>query len=78
MSRFLGTLLLSTCLLAPVAARAEDHHDAAAARSHEWNDHEESAWHNYLKENHKKDHEWAKASKRDQKKYWKWREAHPD
>jgi hypothetical protein len=45
---------------------------------HQWNDGENTAWHQYLKEHHKKDHEWAKANKREQAAYWKWRDQHKD
>lgn len=45
---------------------------------HEWNEGENSAWHQYLKEHHKKDHDWAKAKKKEQDDYWKWREHHRD
>jgi hypothetical protein len=39
MSRFLGIILLSTCLLAPVAVRADE------PGRHEWNDDRENgAW----------------------------------
>ena len=72
MSRFFGIILLSTCLLAPVAARADE------PMRHEWNERENEPWHRYLKEKHIKDREWAKANKREQKRYWKWREQHRD
>lgn len=82
MSRFLGAAVLGISLMMPVAiVHAQDHdrdHDTMQAKTHEWNEHEDQAWHSYLKERHKKDHDWAKASKREQKDYWKWRDAHPD
>lgn len=80
MSRFLGAAVLGICLLgaaalAPVAVvNAQDQ----AMPAHQWNDHEDQVWHQYLKDHHKKDHDWAKASKREQKDYWKWRDQHPD
>ncbi len=77
MKRFLGSLVLGLGLLAPVGTlRAQDHHDQQKA--HEWNDGENGAWRQYLKEHHKKDHDWAKASKREQSNYWKWRDQHRD
>ncbi len=78
MRKFIGSLVLSACLLTPVGIlNAQDHHEDAA-KAHQWNDGENTAWHQYLKEQHKKDHDWAKASKREQTAYWKWRDAHPD
>jgi hypothetical protein len=72
MSRFIRTMLLSVCLLAPAMARAEP-------PRHEWNEeHENDAWQRYQKEKHIKAHEWGKASKREQARYWKWRDAHRD
>lgn len=71
MLRYLGTLCLGVSLLAPVALMAQDH-------DHHWNDNENTAWHQYLREHHKKDHDWAHASKKEQRDYWKWRDAHPD
>lgn len=80
MSRFLGAAVLGICLLAPVAfgpvavVNAQDH----PRPTHQWNDHEDQVWHQYLKDHHRKDHDWAKASKREQRTYWKWRDQHPD
>ena len=77
MNKFLGSLVLGISLLAPTAMlNAQDHHDDAV--KHEWNDGENGAWHQYLKEHHKKDRDWAKAKKRDQADYWKWRDQHRD
>ncbi len=76
MYKFLGSLVLGLALLSPVATlSAQDHHDQV---EHQWNDGENTAWHQYLKDHHKKDHEWAKASKREQAAYWKWRDQHMD
>ncbi len=76
MYRFFGCLVLGVGLLSPVATlSAQDHHDQV---QHQWNDGENPAWHQYLKERHKKDHDWAKASKREQAAYWKWRDQHKD
>lgn len=71
MSRFLRPVALSLCLIVGSTI-------AVAQTKHEWNDNENTSWHQYLKERHKKDHEWAQANKREQKDYWKWRDAHPD
>ena len=78
MSRLFGTAVLSIALLSPVAVVNAQDHDRDHQATHQWNDNENPAWHQYLKEHHKKDHDWDKASKREQKDYWKWRDAHPD
>jgi hypothetical protein len=71
MFKYFGSLLLGVSLLAPMSLIAQDH-------GHQWNDNENTAWHQYLKEHHKKDHDWSKASKREQQNYWKWRDQHHD
>ena len=77
MKKYLGLAALCACLLAPVGTlKAEDHHDDQ--KVHQWNDGENTAWHQYLKEQHKKDHDWEKANKREQAAYWKWRDQHRD
>jgi type III secretory pathway component EscR len=80
MSRIWSTLLLGATLLTPIAARADDDHrkvkryyDRDAKDWHEWNEREERAYRDYLKENRKEAHDWAKAEKKEQKEYWKWR-----
>lgn len=70
MKKTVGTILLSAFLFAPVSLLADDH-----AR-HQWNDSENTYWHQYLKEHHRKDHDWDKASARERSQYWKWRDAH--
>jgi hypothetical protein len=76
MYKYLGSLVLSVCLLTSVVPlHAQDHHDAPV---HQWNDGENNTWHQYLKEHKRKDHEWGKASKREQAAYWKWRDQHRD
>jgi hypothetical protein len=76
MLRYLAAVVLGISLMAPTVLTAQDHD--RPAQTHQWNDHENEKWHEYLKEKHKKDHDWEKASKREQKAYWKWRDAHPD
>jgi hypothetical protein len=76
MYRFLGSLVLGLSLLVPVETLiAQEHHDQV---EHQWNDGENNAWHQYLKEHKRKDHEWAKANKKEQANYWKWRDQHKD
>jgi hypothetical protein len=80
MSRFIGAAVLGVCLMASVAIVSAQAQDMAqnGTPGHQWNDHEDQVWHQYLKDHHRKDHDWAKASKREQKEYWKWRDKHPD
>ncbi len=82
MYKFLGSLALGVCLLTPTGtlrAQDQDHHDQHDQNTrHQWNDNENPAWHQYLKEHHKKDHDWSRAKKREQSDYWKWRDQHPD
>jgi len=78
MNKFLGSLVLSVCLLTPIGVlNAQDHHEDVA-NPHQWNDGENTAWRQYLKEHHKKDHDWEKANKKEQAAYWKWRDQHKD
>lgn len=69
MRKILSSMALTIALLAPMSLMAQNH---------QWNDSENAAWHQYLKEHHKKDHDWSKASKREQENYWKWRDQHRD
>jgi hypothetical protein len=76
-SRHAGFLLLACLLSARVslfaATSGQDHeqrvYDAEHKDYHEWNDHENEAWHRFLAENHRKDHEFAKANKKEQADY---------
>lgn len=83
MFRYIAALVLGISLLAPAAVTAQDHDRDAQEHdrdkpAHQWSEHENQSWHQYLKEHHKKEHDWDKATKREQKDYWKWRDAHPD
>jgi len=83
MKRFAGALVITIGLMAPTGVafaqdHPQDHQERQDHPRHEWNDSENGAWHQYLKEHHKKDHDWEKASKREQRAYWKWRDQHPD
>lgn len=78
MKKFFCSAVLGVCLLSPVVTlKAQDHHDQMDNR-HQWNDGENTYWHQYLKEHHKKDHDWEKANKKEQAAYWKWRDQHKD
>jgi hypothetical protein len=80
--RFLGSLLLTGALVAPVAVVAipapQDVYDREHKDHHNWDDHENEAWRRFLAENHRKEHEFAKAKKHEQEEYWNWRHNHPD
>jgi len=82
MKRIAGALVLAMGLMLPTgvafAQDHQEHHDRQDHSRHEWNDSENGAWHQYLKEHHKRDREWTKASKREQRNYWKWRDQHQD
>jgi len=83
MKRFAGTLALAVGLMLPLGVacaqdHAQEHQDRRDRPRHEWNDSENGAWHQYLREHHKRDRDWSRASKREQRNYWKWREQHQD
>ena len=76
--------LLSSLVVAPVIAQAQEHresvtfHDKRHHDDHEWNDHENQAYRMWLKEKHRKDVEFTKLRASDQQSYWNWRHAHSD
>jgi type III secretory pathway component EscR len=85
MQRFVGAVLLSAALLAPIAVKADDDHnrreriyDKSHKDYHEWNDQEDRAYRHYLEEHHRPYRDWKKANKRDQEAYWAWRHNHQD
>lgn len=89
MSRFWNTALLSAAFIAPIALaptalRADDqkanrtYHDKQHNDDHEWNNHEDQAYHMWAKENHRKPSEFAKLKDNDQQAYWGWRHEHSD
>ena len=86
--RCIASLFLTAALVAPVSIMAfpapqdasvqvrvydKDHKDY-----HNWDDHENRAWGQYLTENHRQPHEFSKANRKEQSQYWNWRHAHPD
>jgi Ni/Co efflux regulator RcnB len=88
MPRFWNAALLGAALIVPVAItptalRAEDHkartyHDKEHNDDHEWNNHEDRAYHAYVKENHRKYGNFARLNENDQQTYWGWRHEHSD
>jgi hypothetical protein len=71
---------LSVALLTPLAATAQDHrfYDRHHKDYHEWNDHEDRAWHMYWQQRHHGQVDWARANERDRQRYWDWRHSHSD
>jgi hypothetical protein len=45
---------------------------------HNWDDHEDRAFRNYLAEQHRDYREYNQQNRREQKHYWNWRHSHPD
>ncbi len=88
MSRFLNTVLLGAVLLAPItlaptALRAQDrkavvYHDKGHNDDHEWNSHENQAYHAWVKEGHRRNTDFARLNENDQQAYWGWRHEHSD
>jgi hypothetical protein len=85
---YIASLFLTAVLAAPIsivaAPKPQDDHgqnrvyDKDHKDYHNWDDHENHAWKQYIAENHKKDHEFSKANKKEQSDYWNWRHSHPD
>jgi type III secretory pathway component EscR len=84
MRRFIGALLLSGVLMAPVISQAKDRddrrvYDPYRRDYHEWNENEERAYRHWVEqERHREYRAWKHASKRDQREYWRWRHEHSD
>ena len=87
MHRFLilSALVLSTALIGPIAARADDsnHHekryyDRSGRDYHAWNDNEDRAYRTYLQEQHRNYRSFNKVNRGQQQQYFKWRHEHPD
>ena len=83
MRRYLGALLLSDFLMAPVAMRADEHskryYDPYYRDYHQWNDGESRAYRHWLEEErHRQYHNWDRAKDRERREYWRWRHEHQD
>jgi len=87
MNRFLTALFISAALAGSLSVRADDHHsdnqnkryyDKTAGDYHEWNQHEDQVYHQYVTDNHKRDRDFAKTTGAEKKDYFKWRHDHPD
>ena len=85
MHRFLvlSALVLSAALVAPVVARADDHHekryyDRNGKDYHSWNNNEDRAYRQYLTEQHRDYREFNRTNRTQQQQYFGWRHTHPD
>ena len=85
MRRFLilTAIFVSAALVAPVAMRADNHHDKRyydrdARDYHTWNNQEDRAYRVYLGEQHRDYHAFQKTKNTQQREYFRWRHNHPD
>ena len=83
MKNYLGALLMGTMLLTPLVMKADDHHDKryydkSHKDYHQWNDHENQAYHKYVEERHMQYRDWNRVGGSQQQQYWRWRHDHPD
>jgi hypothetical protein len=84
MKRFiiLGTLLMATAVVAPVAAMAQDHHgekryyDRAHHDYHYWNDGEDRQYRAYLVERHEAYVPFVQVNRRHRNEYFAYRHEH--
>jgi hypothetical protein len=80
----LTALFASASLIAPVAMRADDHHndrryyDREGRDYHTWNGQEDKAYRVYLGEQHRDYREFNREKAARQREYFKWRHDHPD
>jgi hypothetical protein len=87
MKRYLTVLFVSAALAGSVSVRADErqsdhqtkrYYDKDARDYHEWNQHEDQTYHQYVTDNHKRDRDFAKTTRGEKKDYFKWRHDHPD
>ncbi len=88
MKSYLPTFCIGLALLLPAAVRADDEHhehekdqryyDADARDYHQWNQQEERAYREYLRERHEEYRAWNRLNREEQREYWRWRHNHPD
>lgn len=84
MHRFLilSAFFAGATLLAPVAAKAEDHYrryyDRDGHDYHTWNDQEDRAYRVYLGEQHREYRDFRRVKVVQQREYFRWRHEHPD
>lgn len=85
MHRFLilSGFLVGAALLAPMAVRADDHHDRRYYDReyrdyHQWNNQEDRAYRAYLDQQHRNYREFHRVRRNEQTHYFHWRHEHPD
>jgi hypothetical protein len=85
MRRFLvlSAFVLTSALIAPIAARADDHHerryyDRSGHDYHTWNSNEDRAYRHYLEEQHRQYREFHTVRRSDRDQYFRWRHTHSD
>jgi len=88
MHRFLilSAFVLSTALIAPVAAQRSDdnnhqdkrYYDKSAKDYHTWDSNEDHAYRTYLGQQHRDYNDFDKAKPSQQQNYFKWRHQNPD
>jgi hypothetical protein len=54
------------------------YYDSGARDYHVWNDNEDRAYRNYLRERNRDYREFSRLAKREQQDYWRWRHNHQD
>lgn len=79
----LSAFVVGAALVAPIAARADDHHDRRyydreGKDYHTWNTNEDRAYRQYLVEQHRDYREFYRVNHNQQQEYFTWRHAHPD
>jgi hypothetical protein len=79
----LSAFVLSAALVAPIAARADDHHDKRyydrnGKDYHAWNTNEDRAYRQYLVEQHRDYRDFGRENRSQQQGYFTWRHSHPD
>jgi len=85
---YLASLFLTAALAVPTSLMAAAAPQEASVQIrvydrnhrdyHNWDDHENRAWNQYLSENHRESHEYSRSKRREQSQYWNWRHAHPE
>jgi hypothetical protein len=85
MHRFLilSLVFAGATLIAPIAVRADDHHDKRYRDRdghdyHTWNSQEDRAYRVYLGEQHRDYREFGRVKAVQQREYFRWRHEHPD
>lgn len=83
MRKLLIAATLSAALVVPLATYAQEHHDDRYYDKrhhdyHQWNDHEDRAYHMYWEQRHQPYVAFTAATPAQQQAYWDWRHRHSD